>query len=461
VPLAQLVSRDGEVWSLPVDPAGDGLRWSAVRPRLAAAEPPAGTVAGPLDGPPCGAAAFAVAAAAVHRAFRAVTGVPEEPEQARPLRLALPTLESSRHPVLPHPFAVPAAPCSADEFESRLRALAEGAPLTERDFSSQAVAAVDERLGLLVLDEHDWAQSPLYVSRARVRPPVSASATPVPAVTAAGFTYLAARCRATMAGLARYAAVTLDPRRLCDRAGAPAALPTDPWQALARVQAGTVPAAVWGWELAGSGRPRLVPVGDAFALGGRVPVGVAAGYDWPEAVATGLLRHCTRLTCDQVRAGGRLVTDRVDLAAAELDAEGARCRAILADLGELPEAYEITGSLGVPTYVFHHSGRTVAAVAGRTPAAALGGGLRRVLRLAQARAHRQPGYAPAPVPDLPVAPGRGPLRRPREPAAPLTVSELAQRLRAAGRTPVAVPLDHDPSVTGILPYLVNVVVMDG
>jgi hypothetical protein len=83
-----------------------------------------------------------------------------------------------------------------------------------------------------------------------------------------------------------------------------------------------------------------------------------------------------------------------------------------------------------------------------------------VVRAVQARVHDQPGYAPPPGSALPVR-RRGDRPAPVPDSPPLTVGILAARLRAAGRTPVVVPLDHDPGLVRIVPYLVNVVLLDG
>ena len=74
----------------------------------------------------------------------------------------------------------------------------------------------------------------------------------------------------------------------------------------------------------------------------------------------------------------------------------------------------------------------------------------------QARANREPAYAPAPVPPLPR---RGRLSRAAAcPAWSADERTVVARLAQLGWTAMAVPLDHDPGVTaGIMPYLVNVV----
>ncbi|MBC3840438.1 hypothetical protein GXW82_10020 [Streptacidiphilus sp. 4-A2] len=70
------------------------------------------------------------------------------------------------------------------------------------------------------------------------------------------------------------------------------------------------------------------------------------------------------------------------------------------------------------------------------------------------------GAASGPVP--PTVPATGAGQEPAAPRAPLGPPHWArpvEALRAHGRTPVAVLLDHDPQAVAVLPYLVQIVLV--
>jgi hypothetical protein len=119
--------------------------------------------------------------------------------------------------------------------------------------------------------------------------------------------------------------------------------------------------------------------------------------------------------------------------------------------------YDVTGSPRVPTLAFCLDGVTVTYASGFAFGEALRDGLADVLLSRQAQADGEASYGPARVPPLPE---RG--RLPGVTACPTWSTNsagAAARLAQLGWNAVAVPLDHDPAVTGgILPYLVNVVV---
>lgn len=464
VPVIQVAILDGEAWVTPL--GNDTSRgrdlpepWTALRYRLTLSSDPPG--AQPLER----AVAAVLANQAVQRVFTTLTGA-AAPDALRPCRIDLQTGASRHHTFVPHPYAAPAVPTSETEFQNRIAALWDGPACAEEEFSRLATQCADERLGVISLDEHGWAQRPLHVTAARVRMPVAPQSGLGYTVTATGFTYQAARCGAALRGLAAAASLLVDPRRLVGLDARPL-FPSggDPEALLRSLRSDPDRgAATWGALLDQPGDARLVPAADAFPLlapgplSARPPAGVAGGYDWREAVTRGLLAHCRGLTEAEANRGDATYQS-VDLAAVELDATGVRCRELLARLGELPDTYDITGSLGVPTVACYLAGAPIASGTGMTAASAVSDGLLRVVRAVQARVHRQPGYAPAPGPAM-AAERRGRRRSPLVEAPLLDTTALAARLRAAGRTPVAVPLDHDPGLARIAPYLVNVLLLD-
>jgi hypothetical protein len=445
VPLAQVVATDGELWLVPAGMAGSA-GWSAAAWRLTAAPGPAEPVTDE--------ALAAAAARLVQDAFRRLTGVAETGRRTDLVRVAPDGSGSQRHRFLPHPFALPATAATETDLPDRVAALAAGPRLTEAEFSQRAVHCLDPRLGLFAFPDNDWEQLPLQVCEAVVADPVGWLPARLRTV-GSGITDQAARCESALRALARYATLMVDPRRL-----------VHPWtrrQLTTDPAADPRPGAAWGHEVDDTDRLRVVPAASAFPVladpSPDPPVGVGAGYDWAAAVTAGLASHARTLAMSGVE---RTATPYppVDLATVSgLDESGERCRRLLAGLGQLPECYDLTGPLGVPAFAFCQGTATVAVTAGGTAGAALGDGLRCTLLAVQARVHDQPGYAPQAGPPLPAR-LRGTTPRRPDPA-PVTPEQVAARLRDTGRVAVAVPLDHDPGLAEILPYLVQVVIVDG
>lgn len=139
-----------------------------------------------------------------------------------------------------------------------------------------------------------------------------------------------------------------------------------------------------------------------------------------------------------------------------MDVRGSRYRTMVQIAGGKLDVYDVTGAVRVPALAFCLDGVTVAYTAGFSFGEALRDGLADVLLWQQARANREPGYAPAPVPPLPRR--RRPSRVAACPAWSADEDAVTARLAQLGWTAIAVPLDHDPGVTAqIMPYLVNVV----
>ncbi|MGP3929392.1 hypothetical protein [Nonomuraea sp. KM88] len=437
VPLAQLVlSRRDEAWLVPPD-----ADWAGAWPRLRAvggerpdsrAEPPAH--AGRL-----------LTLRLVQAAFRTMTGAVPPASRGLLTRVATDSMESTEHRCAPHPLARPA---TAPDAARRTPAPPSGERLSRARVLEAGAEAGDRLLGCFTPVETDWAQLPLRVRRALVPDPAG-SAGPL-VVDGSGFHDDHARARMTLRALAAYGSLVCDPRRL------------------------TADGLIHGYEPDEPERVRPVPAGQVFpghplakaggfpdvpdVTGGWPRPGVAAGQDWAEAVGAALAAQAARLTLAALpHTAAR--HPRVDLDGAALDAEGERARAFLRVLGEDVEVYDVTGPLGVPVYVLRRAGTALAAAA-LDPAAALGDGLRKVLQAIQSEADGRPAYAPPGVPDLPAS------RRasPGDPASPvrpaLGPAQAAARLRAAGRVPVAVPLDHDRKVAELMPYLVHVVLCD-
>jgi hypothetical protein len=189
------------------------------------------------------------------------------------------------------------------------------------------------------------------------------------------------------------------------------------------------------------------------AIGG----GVAAGHSWDEAVRAGLAGLCATLIAG-LAAGSSERFAVVDPAAEALSARAARYLDLLALAGPPATVRDLSSVLGVPAFAAESGGRTIAYQAGHERAAAIEACLHTALLSCQSRISGQSCYAPPPVPQLP----QPDQAAPRASLAPTAGdADLIGALAARGRRPVAVVLDHDPALSAVLPFLVNVVAVDG
>lgn len=473
VPIAQTLVLDDHAWIASAGLGGRaGVSWTSGWRRLQARRRPDATRRPARDDalPPVAPdelSATAVASQLVHGVFQAIT-LPAGATKDAMTRVELATLDSAACAYLPHPFAVPAFATSGTDFADRIARLSAGARLDEQTFSRRAVACAGDQVGVFGDPaEREFAQIPLHVCEIEVSDPVGLldPARPAPKVTGAGLDFATARYQAALKAFASYASLMIDPRRLNTIGDRRADSRTDPDTMLSALKSGQVTGLVQGYGVADGGT-HLVDVSRVFpALRAPAsppaspyvpPPGVAAAYDWREAVIRGMVGQCLRLTLGDLAMSARPYP-RVDLAGAALDARGDRYRALLAAIGEPVTVYDVTGPLGVPTMVGYLG--SVAAGCASSPSAvgALTDALEQVLVHYQARENDQPDYAPAPIRDIPDrlrGTTTGPLSG--EPARDGTV--LAAALAQRGHRPIAIPLDHDPEVGAIMPYIVHVVI---
>ncbi|MFQ6196962.1 hypothetical protein [Streptomyces sp. NPDC000405] len=417
-PLAQALLADGEAW---LNPAGAASAWRRLR---AAAAPTTDQGAPP---PPPGL----VATQLLYQHFRQGTGLDLLPGL---LRIDGPTLRTSRHRLVPHPADRPAAPGSA------VTEVAAAEPVAPRTLLARAAALVDPRTGpLTALDEGDFVQFPLWVCGATVSDPFGLLPVPTPSdpspqrpprVTGHGPDRDTARLAALLVGLARYAALAVDRRRLA---------------------AGTTALDLH------TGRTRTVPTEAAFpALSASTaptaptpspPIGASAGLSWSQAVFDGLSQHCeARLTT--MLTGGRHHPPQLDLTRLPVQHLTRQAGAV-----GTPTAHDLSGLLSVPACAIRLDSDTVLAC-GRTLTEAATRALERALLAWQSRTSGQPDYAPSTIPPLADTTAFSEAR-----CAPATADDLARALRPHGRA-AAVLLDHDPQVTAVLPFLVQIVLTD-
>jgi putative thiazole-containing bacteriocin maturation protein len=451
--LVQGVLDGGTAWLGPVAAAGSDRNWASAWRRRCALTTPAGADDGGgyhTDDFGTGPMAAIVGNYLAFACFRYVTGGEAGTEHM--VEVDLETLRTTVHRFLPHPLAAPAGPEGEAEFLARLERLDGGERLDEETFSHRAVDCFDPRLGVFAsLDEDELTQLPLNVARVRLSDPMGMLGA-APTVVAAGTDYSAARRRATRRAIEVYCSIAMDHRRL---------LPS-------REPQGT-PALAWGLDLR-TGKPRLVDATLAFpaltrpGTAYRRPAGLASGLTWAGAVERGLLELCAARAVETLNTGDARYP-RLDLRRAPLDELGGRYLHTLDTAGVDVAVYELGNLTGTVVLGVCTGPDTVGYVAGQDPVHTLTEVLELAVLAYQARAYGQPDCAPPAVAPLPperrgpVLDGwRYPAHRPPEPEDLLRT--LVDALCASGRSPVAVPLDHDPAVNRMLPYVVQVAAAD-
>jgi hypothetical protein len=396
LPVVHGIRRGGELWV-----GTDGLEsaWRRLNRWVGWPDP---------DGPLPEDAVAVAAGMLGMAAFRQLTGIAEHTMSC----LDLATLRTTTHRFLPYRNG---SPTTDQSFADRIAELRAGAALEPETLDADGTRLVDPRLGVLgEVSERDFAQLPVNVAAVRV----AGWSSPV---TGAGLTVRDARWRAVLAGVAAYAATTVDPARLLD----------------GRVR---------GVRLS-DGSIRLVDRDSVFTVPDQPLAGVAARYTWSDAVSSALLDRCA---CPLPG------TEPVRLNPADLDPDqesGAYLR-MLDILGVRLTIDDVTGPLRVPTLAFRSGDRTVAVISAYRAQDALADGLRAVVLDEQARRARQPAYAPSGVMRTRPAVTTG------GPPAPCTEAGLIEALLANGFDPVAIPLDHDAEVHRIVPYIARVVLAD-
>jgi hypothetical protein len=430
--LLQAVVHGDRIWVGPVQ-EGTAAGWESISRRIDGL----GEVVGGVDQVTASAAEIAGNRVA-GMCFRHLTGILRVTEHPQVCEIEDSTLGHTAHTLLPHPLARPAAPDAEQDFLARIAELRAGPRLSEDDLASRSVACYGDRLGVFrEIEEHDFTQVPLRVSQVSVSDPMGLRrrAGLPDTVVGSGLHFAEVRRIANRRAFELYASTTVDERRCVDDT------------------AGAV--SVWSYDLLGSSA-RLVDAATAFpCLGGLESArsAVGSGDDWTQAVTTSLLGLCRELTVSDLPAATEPFP-AIDLSGMDLGAEGERFLRAL-DLAEEPIAvYDVTGRLRVPTLGFCLGADTVAYISALEPAEALRDGLREVLLAYQARITGQSDYAPAKVPTLPSG-LRGTATA--QPCPAVESGDLVGLLTRGGHRPVVVPLDHDPAVSAVFPYVVRVI----
>jgi putative thiazole-containing bacteriocin maturation protein len=401
--------------------------------------------------------------------FKSVTEAGPVETAHKLMEVDLETLRSQSHPFLPHPLCQACqhpVPRTEAAFVATMHQLEQGEPLDQDVFSQRAAPCFETRLGLFrSLDEDDFVQLPLSVCKAVVSEPMPQEhlGNP-PTVLGRGSSFRASRLRATLRACEVYACRLVDRRRLPSRE-MQQELPMPAERFLCEAPLAEVKEWVWASDLQ-SGQACLVPAALIYpALRGLSPdgetrLGLGSGMSWAEALSRGLLSLCQHLTVAHLRERPEPYP-QVDLATTPLEPEGTWQRHALAfileKLDEILTVYDVTGPLQVPTLAFCLGEKIIAYHAQFTVAQALREGLETALITWQLAPEQTP-VVPAP-PELPFS-LRGSNTSVPSYEVPQDWSERLQWLLLALQKQqwraFAVPLDHDPALREVLPYLASV-----
>jgi hypothetical protein len=438
----QAVILGDAAWIGPVtDPDRDEIRWEHLWRRLrpeAGSAVPTPFLTGPVPA--------IIATQAVFAAFEHVTGVVEPGARAGAVRLCLESLSTGSHAVPAHPLTSETTAPGEAEFLARLAVLENGAALSDDEFGERSETVEDDRVGVFgTVGERSFDQLPLRVSTATVADPVGLLGERAPLVAvAAGWDHARVRHAAARRAIELYCSLMVDRRRLIRADGRPLSASAEPSDAY-----------TFGKALP-DGSVRRVPATLVFpALAGgaddyRLPVGTASATTWSDAVDAALLDHCRALSIARAAMNGA-THPIIDLASAALDRPAIHYLELLGVTQPAVTAHDVTTLPGVNAVRLDtDDGRCWYGV-GLSTAEALGDALARTLLSYQVR------FADVPYADPDVA---------AIVPAPLAADTAARRpallgaLAHGGAVPTVVPLDHDPAVHAILPYVARVVLLD-
>ncbi|GLV55548.1 hypothetical protein KDH_23920 [Dictyobacter sp. S3.2.2.5] len=401
--------------------------------------------------------------------FQSVTqsGSPETADRLSTFDLA--TFEGESHAFLPHPHCLacqqPAVP-GVSQFLQQIQRLQSREPVNPEGLLENIGGCVDKRLGIFTEFEYsDFVQAPLAVYQVHSSNPLPGQIPSDPPSVVALSTEAKDAClQAAQKACARYAASMVDRRRLLSSevAQQQSSCPIITSDQLLEISSlSVVEEEMWTWALdLRTQQAVLVPATYVFSVPDRKERGSAAGMSWEEAICLALLDWCNYLTLEQVGNTQR-VYPQVDLEQVSLTPEGAHLHRLLQTTGEQITVYDVTGTLRVPTFATCLGEQVIAYSTHCDVAQALSMGLTRAVQQYQATQFQQPDYALEPVPDFPAhlrgthasvphasLPDAWPARR----------EWLLAQLWANGFHAFALPLDHDPALARVLPFIARVLV---
>jgi putative thiazole-containing bacteriocin maturation protein len=408
--------------------------------------------------------------------FKALTEVGPVETRGHLIEVDLSTSHTQKHPFLPHPLCqtcLHPAPRTQAQFLETIGHLEQGEPLDPDLFTKRVAPCIETRLGLFRSLE-ETLRPPVSAMQAAVSNPVpEVYQKNLPALLGIGARLWTARREGARLACEVYAACAVDRRRFfSEQMVAEGRDELLPLRVIPRERfLSTVPlseAREWTWAVdLLTRRACLVPVALIYpVLHNFDPVsearlGVGSGMSWAEAVSRGLLDVCHTLTITQI-ATAQQPYPQVDLAAIDLKPEGTRQRHFFLRMHRSSvTVYNVTGPLQVPTFVLCIQGKTLVSTTHVDAAQALRDGLDQV-------AMYQPAFGePIDLSHLPAGPDLPVSLRGQKTTLPAYEAPqewpkrqiwLQKALASQGWQAFAVPLDHDPLLSQIQPYIVRVLV---
>ena len=142
-----------------------------------------------------------------------------------------------------------------------------------------------------------------------------------------------------------------------------------------------------------------------------------------------------------------------------LTPEGAHLYRLLQAAGERITVYDVTGSLGVPTFAIYLNERVVTYSTHCDATQALRVGLEQALQRCQSERFQQADYALPPVPDCPTHLRSDQVCVPRHMLLDGWSARrewVQQQLQASDLRAFAIPLADDPALARVLPFIVRI-----
>ncbi len=370
------------------------------------------------------------------------------------------------HAFFSHPHCLacqhPIAP-TASQFLERIQQLQHQDMIEHKRFLEDFAACVDDKLGLFAaLDDH-FIQVPLAVYRVHLSNPMPKKLqSEALSVIAVSTDVEDARMRAMQKACTRYAATLVDRRRLLSaEAIQQNFFPVISPDQLIGMQTLPPEDEMWTWALDLQMKQiYLIPqvqVSSDFCDQER---GIASGKTWEEAVCQALLDWCSYFTVRQLK-DAQQAYPQVDLIKTPMTPEGIHLYRLLKAVNKPVTVYDITGSLQVPTFATCLGEKVVAYSTHCDSAQALSIGLEQALQQYQFQQFQQLDHVVAPVPDFPSALRGDQLSVPcyiMPDAWQARIEMLLQKLQYNGLQAFAIPLDHDPALVQVLPFIVRVCV---
>lgn len=383
----------------------------------------------------------------------------------------LETFLSKSHSFLPHPYCQacqhPVVP-TASQFLEQMQQLQHQDSIDLDTFFDNFAHCVDDRLGLFTaIDDDKFVQVPLTVYQASLANLMLMKCqSKTLNVVAASTDVRNARRRVCQKACERYAANLVDRRRLVSREAVQQyTLPAISTDQLIGIKPYLTDVEMWTWALnLHTQQASLIPAIQVFSSlyekeqETESEVGIASAMTWEEAICQALLDWCHYLTVEELKASQHLYL-QVDLARVPMTPEGTYLYDLLKATGRQITVYDVTGPLQVPTFAMCLNDKVVSYSTHCDGAQALSMGLEQVLQKYQSERFQQPEYAIAPVPDLPTTLRSDQLHVPQYtlPDAWSARQEwLLQKFQTNSLRAFVIPLDHDPALVQVFPYIVRV-----